>query len=137
VGTVLNFEAALESNVCCVCGIEFAMPAYFVRKRREDHVDFHCPNGHPQHFTGETEAEKLKRQLANEVRMRENAEARASSNWKAKERADRQAAAARGQVTKIKHRVGHGVCPCCHRTFAQLASHMKEKHPDFAEESAT
>lgn len=26
---------------------------------------------------------------------------------------------------------GAGMCPCCRRTFKQLAEHMKSKHPDF------
>ena len=25
----------------------------------------------------------------------------------------------------------NGVCPCCTRTFPNLAAHMKTKHPDF------
>jgi len=43
----------------------------------------------------------------------------------------RRVSAARGRVTKIKRRVQHGVCPCCNRTFSNLASHMKTKHPEF------
>lgn len=32
------------------------------------------------------------------------------------------------------HRVGAGVCPCCKRTFQQLARHMKCKHPKYRTE---
>jgi hypothetical protein len=28
--------------------------------------------------------------------------------------------------------VKHGVCPCCKRTFENLARHMKGQHPTFA-----
>ncbi len=36
-------------------------------------------------------------------------------------------------MTKVKKRAANGVCPCCNRTFSDLARHMKAKHPDFAE----
>lgn len=41
----------------------------------------------------------------------------------------RQLSAARGQVTRIKNRVGNGVCPCCNRSFGNLHRHMQTKHP--------
>lgn len=31
--------------------------------------------------------------------------------------------------TRLKNRAANGVCPCCKRTFKQLAAHMKTKHP--------
>jgi hypothetical protein len=31
-----------------------------------------------------------------------------------------------------KTRTAAGTCPCCTRTFKQLAAHMKNKHPDYA-----
>lgn len=33
--------------------------------------------------------------------------------------------------TRIKNRVKNGVCPCCNRTFENLARHMQAKHSDF------
>ena len=32
-----------------------------------------------------------------------------------------------------KNRVAASVCPCCKKTFKQLAAHMKNKHPNYAE----
>jgi hypothetical protein len=29
--------------------------------------------------------------------------------------------------------VANGVCPCCNRTFQNLARHMAGKHPDYEE----
>jgi chemotaxis response regulator CheB len=43
----------------------------------------------------------------------------------------REHSATRAQLTKTKKRVANGVCPCCNRTFKQLARHMKAKHPEF------
>ena len=46
--------------------------------------------------------------------------------------AERSAAAYKGHLTRVKRRVGNGVCPCCNRTFKNLADHMTTKHPDYA-----
>ena len=35
--------------------------------------------------------------------------------------------------TRIKNRIAHGVCPCCQRTFENLARHMANKHPDYSD----
>ena len=45
----------------------------------------------------------------------------------------RRRAAAKGQLTKVKKRVGNGVCPCCTRSFTDLARHMESKHPAYVE----
>ena len=34
--------------------------------------------------------------------------------------------------TRLKNRVGKGVCPCCNRSFANLKRHMASQHPEFA-----
>lgn len=32
---------------------------------------------------------------------------------------------------RLRKRASAGVCPCCNRTFSQLARHMQTKHPTF------
>lgn len=39
----------------------------------------------------------------------------------------------KGQLAKVKKRVGHGICPCCNRSFEDLRRHMEAKHPGFQE----
>lgn len=34
------------------------------------------------------------------------------------------------KAKSLSDRAHAGVCPCCNRTFKQLAAHMKTKHPD-------
>lgn len=92
---------------------------------------FYCLAGHPQYFTesDEVKIKKLERQLANE---------RASHD---QTRADRDATerrrrAEKGAKTRIKNRVGRGVCPCCNRSFENLGRHMQSKHPEFMESEA-
>jgi hypothetical protein len=53
-----------------------------------------------------------------------------------REAAERSAAAAKGNVTKLRKRAAAGVCPCCNRTFLALQKHMAHKHPDFRAEAA-
>ena len=49
-----------------------------------------------------------------------------------KEAAQRQASAFKGVVTRTKNRIAGGACPCCNRTFQNLARHMATKHSDYA-----
>lgn len=117
----------LETETCCNCGVVFAMPADFMRRRRDDHESFYCPSGHGQHYTGKTEAQRLKSEL--ERRESELASARARSNELAEER-DRIARSHQ----RMRTRVANGVCPCCNRSFENLRNHMKSQHPEFGEQ---
>lgn len=40
----------------------------------------------------------------------------------------------KGEVTKLKKRIANGVCPCCKRSFCNLAAHMKTQHPEYTKE---
>lgn len=119
-------------ETCCDtgCGIDFAMPAQYKERKREDHSLFYCPNGHPQHYTGETEAQKFRRLY--------EAQERTTVFWREDSREkERRLIATKGVVTRFKHRVANGVCPCCKRTFPNLAAHMKTKHPAFKDGETT
>jgi|SRR6185369_5444046 len=48
---------------CYKCSMPFYTTDYFDKRRREDHQTFWCPAGHPQCYTGKSEAEKLRDQL--------------------------------------------------------------------------
>lgn len=120
--------------VCCYkCSVTFGMPMGLYLARKNDHEMFWCPNGHEQGFVAESEADQLRREL--------KAEQDRVAAWKQlEESASRRAVAAehsrrvvKGHLTRIKRRVAAGVCPCCQRTFKNLADHMKGQHPEFAE----
>lgn len=100
---------------CSQCGIRFAVPAAWVQQRREDHTSWYCPNGHSQHWPQETDAEKWRREAQ---RLKQQLAQK-----------DDEIAAAELRTRKLTKRVSAGVCPCCHRTFRQLALHMKKQHP--------
>lgn len=130
---LLQFAINFTTEECYKCGIPFAVTSKKYNELRNNGAEFFCPNGHGQHYT-ETEVIRLKKQVENEKRQREWAEQHARNNYEKFERAENQKKAYKGVITKIKNRVGHGVCPCCKRTFSALARHMKTKHPDFAVE---
>jgi hypothetical protein len=144
-GVKPNVAVLYEFTTCCACGTPFAVESALFRDLKRTGRTFHCPNGH--HLTyGPGEVEKLKQQLAQEAKQRENLEtdlrkanARAERNGKwyhdereAKARVERKLTATRGVVTRMKNRAANGVCPCCNRYFADLHRHMQSKHPDFA-----
>ena len=120
----LQFPATFtNTGACCVCGIEVVMPVHYERIRRLDHKFWFCLNGHEQHFIGESEVERANR-------LRREAENRSERHRVRRESAEKSASAYKGHLTRIKRRVGKGVCLYCKRTFKNLADHMETKHPD-------
>jgi hypothetical protein len=114
---------------CGECGIEFAIETWLRDKWVEEKHGFYCPNGHSRRFVGETEAERVKREMTAQLQA-----AQRDLEWERirATSAEASARAVKGQITKLKKRVGNGVCPCCHRTFKQLSAHMANKHPEYA-----
>ena len=115
----------------CWCGLPFAMPARLYKQCRDTGTTFYCPLGHKIVFKT-TEADKLRRErnlLKQQLAEKDDAirEKRQECNvaW-------RTATAYKGHVTRIKNRIGKGVCPCCNRSFQNLARHMNSKHPDYS-----
>lgn len=107
-----NFE---EMN-CGECGIVFWVPDAFYRERRGDGKGWSCPNGHSRVFR-ESDVARLERQLKEEKERHQRTLQRANE--------------AEARETRLKRRVKDGTCPCCKRTFRQLARHMETKHPEF------
>ncbi len=116
--TTLNYTNTLSVVNCCKCFIDFAMPAEFVARRKNDHETWYCPAGHAQSWTGKSDADKLKDEQA----------ARFAAE-RAQREAEDAAAKAQAKLSKLKHRVDRGVCPHCTRTFKNMAKHIACKHP--------
>lgn len=117
---------SLVVEECGVCAVLFAMPEVLRDKALADHSKgFWCVNGHKLFFQGKTEAQKLQERLDDERRR----SARIAAD---RDQIQASLSATKGQVTKLRKRVAAGVCPCCGRTFQQLARHMENKHPDYA-----
>ena len=65
--------------------------------------------------------------------MKSQTKDRYTRRWK--DEPERSRSAIKGQLTRAKRRISKGVCPCCNRTFQNLANHISEKHPDYSEQS--
>lgn len=136
----LSIQRKLElvTETCSSCGVLFAMDKELQQARVVDKRQFYCPNGHSQHYLGKSETQKLREQLDEERRQRQSAEQRVAMWQDDYKEADARATRERnrangykGHATRITKRAKAGVCPCCNRTFQQLARHMATKHPQF------
>ena len=139
-GEVFTLRTEFDRLTCQTCGLEYMVPTGFHNARRNDRQTWYCPNGH-QWCYRETEDDRIRRerdQLKQRIAQKDDeiAEQRAEKERQRlrAEALERKVSAARGQITKIKKRAANGVCPCCNRTFADLARHMHSKHPGFVSE---
>lgn len=135
VGTMIN------AGPCCRCKCEVWIPDALYEaaqhSRGPNGVQFYCSYGHSQHYVwGESELEKMRRERDRLTQRLAEKEDAIRQQREQREAAERRAAAARGQVTKIKNRVGRGICPCCNRSFENLSRHMASQHPTFTAEAA-
>jgi len=114
---------------CYSCGVFYLIPDIIekaaLERRGPNGRTVYCPNGHEWYYVGQTEAEKL-RQERDRLQQR-----LAQKDDEIAEKA-REVSAAKGQITKLKKRASAGTCPCCNRTFQNMATHMRKQHPDFS-----
>lgn len=110
-------DVTLTDMTCGSCGIDFAMPEWFRKQKKADGSTWYCPAGHPRVYR-ESDVAAAKR-LLEEERL-------------ARQAVEDQLAASQREAKRQAKRVANGVCPCCNRSFVQLARHMKAKHPDFS-----
>lgn len=131
---VFNLSQALVyAGDCITCGVAIVMPGarktYCLNNRNHKDGLFYCCNGHSQHYTGESEADTLKKQLAAEKELRAQQELETIRQKNLKETAQRQVKNTQRIVTQLKNRASAGLCGCCNRKFRNLERHMKSKHP--------
>lgn len=120
---------------CWKCDVEYGMNERIYASRKENKLGFFCTNGHEAAFN-ESEADKLRRERDRLNQRLAEKDDEIKRQRDLREGTERQLSATKGVITKIKNRVGHGVCPCCSRTFENLARHMATKHSDYAQEAA-
>lgn len=128
----IRLEISFHRHTCKSCGIVYLVPKSFDDGMRQagPRGTWYCPNGHSWSYT-ESEADKIRRERD---RLKQDAARLVDEAHDARRQLDserRRTAAARGQVTKLKKRAAAGVCPCCNRTFQDLARHMAGQHPEF------
>lgn len=132
----------MEIIQCYKCAIPFSVPAEYKAHLRSSQEQFFCPNGHPQCYSVSTE-DVLRKKLE----AQEQAAAQEVARLKARAFAAQEQAAGwqkqwenqlqekkkvAAKLKRVEKRIANGVCPCCNRTFADLARHMQSKHPEQA-----
>lgn len=139
----IQFTVTFEEIVCGAegCSERFAVPAETYQRWRRTHESWYCPKGHCRSYHHESDLEKLRRekteQAARMQRQIDYERERKESEIRTRMHITRRLNATRGVLTRTKNRVAHGVCPCCGRTFQQLARHMAGKHPDYVATAKT
>lgn len=123
----------------CRCGARQSMTAETHRVLQHANATFYCVHGHTSWYPpGEAEEDKLRRerdrlkqQLAQKDDEIRDWRATANDQRDKAEHERRRANGYKGHATRITKRAKAGVCPCCNRTFKQLAEHMARQHPQF------
>lgn len=121
----------------CWCGIKHAVPDTLRRYQLNQHdmgINFsvYCPLGHQHVPSGDSRAKKLERELAAAKAMAAREQQRHDQTKAELRETEARRRGEKAAKTRIKNRVQHGVCPCCNRTFQDLARHMAGQHPDYA-----
>jgi hypothetical protein len=127
----LTYTKQLVTEECCNCGVTFAMPVDLRNQLLNDPSRwFYCPNGHRQHYTGKTEAQKAA-ELAERYRVqRDNMTRQLAEADQRLADAKRKHAATKGQLTRAVKRSEKGVCLHCNRHFVNVEKHMRGQHQD-------
>lgn len=136
-------DTDLKILTCPCCGVTYAIPLRLQENafnKGEFKIMWHCPNGHELGYEGKGEDEKRIERAEKQAKYAADRAARLASELE-QERAH--ARAQKGRATRFKNdrdrerkRTAAGVCPCCNRSFQNLARHMKGQHPEFPEADA-
>lgn len=123
-----NAAVEMRQETCCSCHMTFFMPESFYKQCQEKkpNKSFYCPAGHSMHYTGETDLQKERRARQRAEQEKARLEQEAADAQAAQQRAER-------ALKLHKKRAAAGTCPCCQRTFQNMARHMKAEHPEFVE----
>lgn len=112
----IKVEVSLEEQTCITCGCVFAIPFDLLERLEETHNNFYCPIGHSMYFPAKTateiwqeRTEKAKVELLKVKRGKDQIEE---------------------QLAKLKKRTNAGMCPHCHRHFANVKNHIQTKHKE-------
>lgn len=125
----------IDAGKCWKCKCQIWLPdELYQAAKKSASISIHCGYGHAGVFReGPSDEEKM---CQERDRMAQRVAEWQDEAKQQHERAERRTSAARGQITKIKNRIGRGVCPCCNRSFENLARHMGSEHPTFTAEAA-
>lgn len=131
----IDIAVTFEMIDCANCHVVFGLGEEHVARLRKSGERFYCPAGHFLTF-GESETDKLRKELERAKAQADRMQATITHVRDQAAAADRSRIAYQAQATRLRNRIGKGVCPCCNRTFADVARHMSGQHPEFVDAGA-
>lgn len=135
-GAQIAVQVTLTEINCGECGGTYALNERYRTQQYEKGGSWTCPYCKcGWGYSGNSENEKLKKQLEQERKSAEFHKRNAASEREAREHTERRLSAQFGENTKLRNRVKNGVCPCCTRSFTNLKRHIATKHPEFQNEA--
>lgn len=130
--TILNGERHVVIQ-CGSCAVWHTVPEIVYESHRREGGFHSCPNGHQRGWnkgTDEIERENIRRERD---RLKQQAAMLHEQIAAERTRAEKAEAATK----RLKKRASAGTCPCCQRTFSNMATHMKQQHPEFVADGGT
>lgn len=133
----MNFAAQvsaatdLSTIACGKCGGIYAIAERYRLHKQEHGGYWNCPYCQCTWGFGTSEISKIRDRLRAAEHDRDSARKRTEWAQQEARSAERRRRAIKGQLTRVKKRVSHGVCPCCNRSFENLRRHMQVKHPAY------
>lgn len=120
---------------CYYCKSQIWIPVELYNScKRSSKIGFFCAYGHEQVFAREeTEEAKLRRERDRLVQQMAFKDDQIRAERQKREAADASIMKMLAEKQRTKKRAAAGICPCCHRTVAQMARHMQTKHPNFVQ----
>ncbi len=129
----LAVSVSLSTMNCGECGGTYAINERYRQQKYDKGEGWTCPYCKCNWgYYEDSEVKRLEKQLA--TAKNETYRIRKQKEWAEQEAKNQKntARAFKASATRAKNKLSRtkaGVCPCCNRTFKQLAAHMKNKHP--------
>lgn len=112
---------------CGTCGVFHTIPETKYDSCLREGGFWTCPNGHSRGWKEGEEKTEINQLRRERDRLKQDAARLEDERREAVERMEN----AQRAVKKMKKRAAAGTCPCCQRTFSNMATHMKRQHPEF------
>lgn len=131
--TFYNAIETLYFCNCASCGVKFGFPDDLDESLRKTGNTFYCPNGHSNVYR-KTTADLLREQLAQKEQEKVSLQQRVNYWVSEHNNQYEEKVKVEKKLKRTEKRILNGVCPCCNRTFKDLAAHIKTKHPESIKE---
>ncbi len=128
----LTVSTDLVGVNCGECGGTYAICSNYHRQQKEEGGSWTCPYCKVGWgYSGRGKNAELRKKLLQQAAAHDQTRAALHNARELCRITESRRRAELGAKTKLKNRIANGVCPCCNRSFKQLAAHMRTQHPDW------